>query len=159
MKNWEKTIIIIGIVILFIASITIIMCFSPKIVFEEEHLIQLNGKLDGYKRSFIWGVHEAFDVQIDGSWYKMRGIEEKTIMSLVGKSISFITEVDVTSFSGVTVYNYIGMYSKEPIFSTEIKETNILTNDQQSYLGFSEWLEDKHPIIFKLLWNRYQRLN
>jgi hypothetical protein len=161
MKRIDKIISIVAIIILITASLGIWFLCNNK---EEPNDIIISGLFTEYKNELGY-----YSLKIDGIWYGISGFpesigfshdqtQEHFLVSLLGRQVSFI--VHKIGF-GVGDYSYVGMISREPIYETitEIKETNILTKDQQSYLDFTNWLENRHPLIFRLLWNRFQRVN
>lgn len=87
-------------------------------------------------------------VNINAMSYKIRGLSESDLKEIIGEQVVF------KLLKHKDYYEYIGV--EDPIIE-QIITTN-LTEQEIKDIDFCDWLEQKHPIMNKILWKRYHRV-
>ena len=144
----QKTIVVVSTVMLIVLACFVVFGSGNTTDAEyNEHsgeYISVSGIVRGYTTHY--GLHH---VNIDAVSYKIKGMSSGDIESMIG------SEITIKLLDHGDYYEYIGIGRpiKEEVISMSISE------DDLENLDFCDWLEEKHPIINKLLWGRYNRLN
>ena len=95
-------------------------------------------------------IHEGlYHVTINAASYKIKGISEYDIESLIGSDI-IMKLIDRGNY-----YEYIGI--EHPIVEQVISMS--ISEEEIEMVNFCDWMEQKHPVLNNLLWRRYNRLN
>jgi hypothetical protein len=95
------------------------------------------------------------NVAFNGSSYNL-------LRDLVGKTVKieatyYMTFKDASQYLLYDVQS-VSVVPDEQTCSAPVNKSGIITTGQQSQLDFVTWMNMKHPILYNLLWNRFQKM-